>query len=77
MRDLLPAVRRTILPFTLSLSKGILVVRQAHHERAVLTCSAHGIAWPAMTPVQRSWSTATWPLTITNGMPMGYCRGSS
>ena len=37
----------------------------------------HGTAWPARTPVQRSWSTASWPLTTTNGMPIGKRRGSS
>ena len=37
----------------------------------------YGTAWPAITPVHLSLSTATWPLTSTNGMPMGNCFGSS
>ena len=36
-----------------------------------------GTASPASTPVQRSWSTATDPLTSTNGMPSGGNIGSS
>ena len=35
-------------------------------------CSGYGTAWPAKTPVHRSSSTATWPLTTTKGMPVGY-----
>ena len=37
----------------------------------------HGTAWPAIMPVHLSKSTATWPFTRTNGIPIGYCRGSS
>ena len=40
-------------------------------RRAPRGADAYGTAWPAVTPVQRSLSTATLPFTRTKGMPAG------